>query len=385
MIKTSSGVTLPKGFKAAGFACGIKKSGKKDLALIFSQVPALSFGLFTKNKVKAAPLIITARHLANNRAQAIVANSGNANCYTGKTGISDAEKMAYLTAKAMGIKPSDCLVASTGIIAKPMPMDKIVPGIKHLCLKVSKKGGIDAAKAIMTTDKVVKQASVSFKAGTKKVSIGAIAKGAGMIFPQLEAFSKHATMLCFITTDADIEFPALKESLSSAVNESFNRISVDACMSTNDMVLILANGQAGNKKIKLNSKEFNLFKNSLIDICKALAKKIVIDAEGATKFIEIKIKGARSVKLAKEAGFAVANSALFKTAIFGENRNVGRIISALGAIGISLDEHKTKIKLSSLEKKNIVLEVGLGQGKYSSVVYTCDLSPEYVKINAGYS
>lgn len=380
-----SAITRPKGFNAAGVPCGIKKSGKKDLALIFSRIPALAFGLFTKNKVKAAPLIITARNLSNNRAQAIVANSGNANCYTGRSGISDAKKMAYLTAKAMGINSSDVLVASTGIIAKPMPMDKIIPGIKHLCLKVSKKGGIDAAQAIMTTDKVVKQAAASFKAGKAVISIGAIAKGAGMIFPQLEAFSKHATMFCFITTDANIELSALKESLYYAVNESFNRISIDACMSTNDMVLILANGQALNKKIKLNSKEFKLFKNSLTDICKILAKKIVVDAEGATKFIEIKIEGAKSAKLAKEAGFAVANSALFKTAVFGQNRNVGRVISALGAIGITLDEHKTKIKLSPLEKKNIFLEVDLAQGKHKSVVYTCDLSPEYVRINAGYS
>ena len=378
-------IARPKGFLASGVSCGIKKSGKKDLALVFSQVPALAFGLFTKNKVKAAPLIITARNLSNNRAQAIVANSGNANCYTGKKGISDAEKMANLTAKAMGINSSDVLVASTGIIAKPMPMDKIIPGIKHLCSKVSRNGGMDAAQAIMTTDKVVKQAAASFKAGSKKVSIAAVAKGAGMIFPQLETFPKHATMFCFITTDADIELAALKKSLIYAVDESFNAISVDACMSTNDMVLILANAQAKNKKIKLDGKEFVLFKNSLTDICKALAKKIVLDAEGATKFIEIKIKGAKSVPLAKEAGFAIANSALFKTAIFGENRNLGRVISALGAIGITLDEYRTKIKLSSLKKKNIFLEVDLAQGKHKSVVYTCDLSPEYVKINAGYS
>ena len=384
MSKTNSSITAPKGFKAAGVSCGIKKSGKKDLALIFSQVPALACGLFTKNKVKAAPLIITARHLSNNKAQAIIANSGNANCYTGNIGINDAKKMAYLTAKAMDISSSDVLVASTGIIAKPMPMDKIIPGIKHLCLKVTKKGGIDAARAIMTTDKIIKQEAVSLKVGKAKISIGAIAKGAGMIFPQLEAL-KHSTMLCFITTDADIELAALKKSLECAVDESFNTISVDACMSTNDMVVILANGEAKNKIIKASSKEFNLFKNALTSICKALAKEIVLDAEGATKFIEIKIKGAKSVQLSKEAGFSIANSALFKTAIFGENRNVGRVISALGAIGISLDEHKTKIKLSSLKKKNIFLEVDLGQGKYSSVVYTCDLSPEYVKINAGYS
>lgn len=385
MKKINSAITSPKGFMAAGIASGIKKSGKKDLGLIYSQTPALACALFTKNKVKAAPLLVCAKHLINNRAQAVIINSGNANCYTGKAGLKDAENMALISAKVLGIGKTDVLVASTGIIAKPMPMGNIIPGIKKVCLKLSKNGGNDVAKAIMTTDTFIKQASRSFKVAGKTVHIGAIAKGAGMIFPNLESFPKHATMLVFITTDAGIEISALKNALKMAVEDSFNAISVDGCMSTNDTVLILANGEAKNKKIRLNSKDFTLFGNLLKSICKDLAKMIVLDAEGATKFIAIKISGAKSKLQAKEAGFAIANSLLFKTACFGENRNVGRVISALGSIGIHLENDKTKIELSSLEKKEISLEVDLQQGKASEIVYTCDLSPEYVKINAGYS
>ncbi len=377
-------ITKPKGFLAAGISCGIKKSGKKDLALIFSKTKALACGLFTANKVKAAPLRVSAQHLRKGKASAVIVNSGNANCYTGKQGLKDAKRIISIVAQYLGIKPSDCLIASTGIIGRQLPMQKILPSIRILCSKLSKQGGKMAAYAIQTTDKYLKQAAKSFKVGGKTVSIGAMAKGAGMIFPHLVPF-KSATMLCFITTDANIEFSALKKALELSAEESFNAISVDGCMSTNDMVLFLANGQASNRKIKINSKEFNVFTGVLTDICKELAKKIVLDAEGATKFIEIRIKGAKSASLAKMSAFSIANSALFKTACFGENRNLGRVISAIGAIGVPLDEDKTKIKLSSLKNKNISLEVDLKQGKSEAVVYTCDLTPEYVKINAGYS
>jgi glutamate N-acetyltransferase/amino-acid N-acetyltransferase len=378
-------VTKPKGFLAAGISCGIKRSGKKDLGLIFSKVTSLAYGLFTSNKVKAAPLLVTASHLAKHKARAIIVNSGNANCYTGKRGLNDARAMAVQTAKELKIKASDCLVASTGIIGKPLPMAKIFSTIPALCSKLSKAGARDAALAILTTDTFVKEASKTFTIAGKRICIGAMAKGAGMIFPNLVDGYKHATMLCFVTTDAHIQLAALKKALQLAAADSFNSITVDGCMSTNDMVLILANGQAGNSQIKPDTKEFKQFCANIKSVCLDLAKKIVLDAEGATKFIEISIKRAKSASLAKEAGFAIANSSLFKTACFGENRNIGRVISALGAIGISLPQKQTKIYLSSLKKKNILLEVDLGQGKYSSVVYTCDFSPEYVKINAGYS
>jgi glutamate N-acetyltransferase/amino-acid N-acetyltransferase len=383
-MKEFASITQPKGFLAAGISCGLKKSGRKDLALIFSQSPAQACGLFTANKVKAAPLLVSIAHLKNNQAQAVIINSANANCYTGKQGFIDAEKMASLTAETLGLNNNDVLVASTGIIAKPLAMEKIIPGIKKLCLNVSKKGGQDAAYAIQTTDKCLKQALNRLKISGKTVTIGAMAKGAGMIFPNLKSFN-HATMLAFITTDAKISVAALKKALEFSVDDSFNAITVDGCMSTNDSVLILANNQAQNKIIEYNSNDFFTFRNALNEICKALAKKIVMDAEGATKFIQIKIVGAKNARLARQAGFSIANSALFKTACFGENRNLGRIISALGSIGISLDEKKTKIKLSPLDKRNINLDVFLGQGKASSIVYTCDFSPEYVKINAGYS
>ncbi|MEW6008135.1 MAG: bifunctional glutamate N-acetyltransferase/amino-acid acetyltransferase ArgJ [Candidatus Omnitrophota bacterium] len=378
-------ITKPKGFLAAGISCGIKKSGKKDLALIFSKTSALAYGVFTANKVKAVPLLISAQHLRKGRARAVIINSGNANCYTGKQGLKDAKKIISLAARKLGIKTTEVLAASTGIIGKQLPMKKILPAIKPVCSKLSKSGGVDAAKAIQTTDKFLKQAAKSFKIGKKTVSIGAMAKGAGMIFPNLTPLGKNATMLCFITSDALIEFSALKKALDLSVEQSFDAITVDGCMSTNDMVLILANGEAKNKKIKLSSREFNMFRTALSNICQDLAKKIILDAEGATKFIKINIKGAKSIALAKKCAFSIANSPLFKTACFGENRNIGRVISAIGAVGVSLDENKTKINLSSLKKKNIFLNVDLKQGKSNTTVYTCDLSPEYIKINAGYS
>lgn len=377
-------ITKPKGFLAAGISCGIKISGKKDLALIYSQVPALGCGLFTSNKVKAAPLLVTAGHLRKGTVRAIVINSGNANCFTGKQGLVDAKKMSVVTANFLGINESEVLVASTGIIGKPMPMQKIIPGIKELCSRLSRARGKDAASAIRTTDTFSKEIAKSFKVGLKTVTIGAMAKGAGMIFPHL-ADSSHATMLCFIATDACIQIAALKAALKQAVEYSFNAISVDGCMSTNDMVLILANAAAKNKPIKINSQDYGKFCAGLTAVCKDLAKKIVLDAEGATKFIQIHIKGAHSAPEARQAAFAIANSNLFKTACFGENRNVGRVIAAVGAAGIPFNQQKASLRLSSLKSRFINLEVNLGQGKSESVVYTSDLSPAYVHINAGYS
>ncbi|MBU2541093.1 MAG: bifunctional glutamate N-acetyltransferase/amino-acid acetyltransferase ArgJ [Candidatus Omnitrophica bacterium] len=382
MSSSFSAITRAKGFFAAGISCGIKKSNKKDLALILSVNKALATGLFTANSVKAAPLLVTRDHLKNGRAQAILINSGNANCFTGVGGLADARKVVRLVAKCLTIKTADVLTASTGIIAKPLPLNKIIPSIPSLCLKLRRGGGQDAAYAIQTTDTFLKQAAKSFKIGAKTVSIGAMAKGAGMVFPHLRG---HATTLCFITTDADIQYRALKEALGFAVEESFNAITIDGCMSTNDMVLILANAAANNRKIKLGSREFYKFRDILSGICKELAKKVVADAEGASKFIEIRIKGAKTQIQAKQAAFAIANSALFKSACFGENKNIGRIVQSVGAIGIKLEERKTKISLSNLRSKNIIVGVDLGQGKFDSVVYTSDLTPAYVKINAGYN
>ncbi|MBM3248985.1 MAG: bifunctional glutamate N-acetyltransferase/amino-acid acetyltransferase ArgJ [Candidatus Omnitrophica bacterium] len=368
---------LPKGFKAEGISCGIKKSGKKDLALIFSDSVAVAAGVFTANKIKAAPVIVSSQHLKNSRAQAIIVNSGNANCMTKAKGMADAKAMATNVAKALKIKTNDVLVASTGIIGKPLPIDKIRNGISSLTKKINKNGLNNVAAAIMTTDTAPKKVCVKLALNGKTVTIAGIAKGAGMIAPNM------ATMLSFIMTDAAISSQALKKILKEAVDKSFNSITIDGCMSTNDMVLVLANGKTKNKKIE--GANLDKFCQALSYVCLELAKKIVKDAEGATKFIQIKVEGAKNHKIAKRLAFAVANSNLLKTAIFGENRNLGRIFAALGQTGINISEDKIKVNCTSLKNKDIKIDINLGVGKSFATVYTSDLSEEYVRINAAYN
>ena len=380
---SNNGVTKPKGFFASGISSGIKRSGKKDLALIYSTKLASCFGVFTNNKIVAAPLKVTQTHLKDHKAQAIIINSGNANCFTRKQGFKDAVLITKMVAKNLQISSKDVLVASTGIIGKRLPVDKIKKAVFLLVKKLSTTGSRDANLAIMTTDKITKGIAASFKIGAKTVNIGAIAKGAGMIYPHL--VSRHATMLCFITTDVNISPPALKTALVTAVNQSFNCISVDGCTSTNDMVLILANGSANNPMLKINTNGFARLQNALNFVCLYLAKKIVEDAEGATKFIQIEIKGGRSYSEAKTAGFAIANSSLFKTACYGNDPNWGRIVAALGSSGVNIDENRLNIKFSSFRKKNIKVIVNLNQGNKTATVYTSDLSPEYIRINAAYN
>jgi len=370
---------LPIGFKAYGVSAGIKKSGKPDLALFFSDVPCKAACLFTSNKIQAAPLQLCKEHLKKSKTfQAIIANSGNANCFTGRQGLLDAEKTAILAAKALGIKKESILIASTGIIGRRLPFEKIKAALPKLVSGLSSQGIEQAKLAIMTTDTFAKTAMIKCQIGAKVITISAVAKGVGMIAPNL------ATMLCFIFTDANISQKALKSSLKDAVDNSFNCISVDGCMSTNDTVAILANGQAENALIE---KEKNLFtfKNALNLVCLELAKLLIKDAEGASKFIRIKVWGAKNFPQAKSAALSVANSNLFKTACYGENPNFGRIIVALGASGVDLKEKDLKIKVSSLKKKDILVDVWLNQGNSSAVVYTCDLTPEYIRINAEYN
>jgi glutamate N-acetyltransferase/amino-acid N-acetyltransferase len=373
-------MNLPKGFLVNALSCGIKKSGKPDLALIYSKVPAKACGVFTANKIKAAPLRVTIEHIKNNIAQAIIVNSGNANCFTGIAGLNDAYISAKLIADKLGIKKNDCLVASTGIIGKRLPVEKIKKALLKLVKGVNRKGIKKVAKSIMTTDTKLKIASKKVQIGNKEIQIIGIAKGAGMIAPQL----RQATMLCFIMTDAAITSQALKQALNEAVGSSFNSITIDGCMSTNDMVLVLANGLAKNRLINQGGDLYK-FKKALNEISLDIAKQIVKDAEGATKFIEIKVSGAKSDKQAKEGAFAIANSVLFKTAMYGANPNWGRIISALGQAGIDLKEEKIKIKHTSLNKKEIIIYVSLGIGRSTASVFTSDLTPKYVKINAEYS
>lgn len=379
------GVCAPSGFVAAGINCGIKKN-KKDLALIYSQVPAVASGLFTSNTFKAAPVRLSKKYLSRGRAQAIIANSGNANCFTGTYGLIYAEKMAQATAKALAIKKQNVLIASTGIIARPLPIERIKKSLPKLVKSLSEKGNFSAAEAILTTDTFVKEIAVQVKLGGSVVNIGAMAKGAGMISP------KVSTMLCFITTDALITIEALKYALAAAADKSFNNITVDGCMSTNDTVLIMANGLAKNPCISLRpclpagrDRNFSLFSEGLNYVCLEMAKSIVRDAEGATKFIEINVDGARDIALAREIGLSVANSNLFKTAVYGESPNWGRIIAAVGSLGLKMRQDDIKIKFSSFRKKYVKIDIILRMGKAGSRIYTSDLTPEYIKINAEYS
>ncbi len=370
---------LPAGFKANGIACGLKKSGKLDLALLYSEYPAVASAKFTTNSIIAAPLVVSKIHLKSaKRFQAVLINSGNANCFTGKAGIKDAQTSAGYVADKLKIAKSSVLVNSTGIIGKKLDIGKIKQGIHELVSGLSSSGIHKAKKAIMTTDTFAKEISLSIRIAGKPVHICGIAKGAGMIAPDM------ATMLCFVMTDASITKEALDESLASAVDKTFNCISVDGCMSTNDTVLVLANAKSGNKTIS-SGKDLQNFSKVLEFICLELAKMIVLDAEGATKFIQIEVCRAKDWSEAKKVALNIANSTLFKTAVFGRNSNFGRVAAAVGASGFDIKEHQLKIKLGSLKAKHVKLRVSLSRGKAKCTVFTSDLTPEYIKINAAYN
>jgi len=391
-------ITSPLGFKTNALCCGIKRK-KQDLALIYSITQARAAGVFTTNRIKAAPVKIDIKSLKQNKAQAIIVNSGNANCCTGKTGYADAQKIVRVLAKDLDLKPNDVLIASTGVIGKYLPLNKILNNIPGLVKGLGFNKADKTALAIMTTDTYPKQLAVEIKLNGKKVTIAAVAKGAGMICPNM------ATMLCFITTDVHISSAGLKAALAEAVDDSFNCISVDGQMSTNDTVIILANGLALNKQIKNKGKEYRVFTKALKFLCLQLAKMIIEDAEGATKMIQVSITRARSKKEAKQAAGAIANSALVKTMIAGENPNWGRIPASLGQADISFKEEKIKISLQKkvvyqnakpvlpdkdvliplLKKKQVNIDVDLNNGDYSHTVWTADLTAEYVRINTEYS
>ena len=391
-------VTAPEGFLASGVKSGIKKN-KLDLMLIYSGVPAHAAGVFTKNTVKAAPVLLSAKNLKDGWAQAIIANSGNANCLNGNNGMKWAVRMAEAVSANAWIDTKDVLVASTGIIGKPLPVDKIEASVPALVKKMNKAGEMAAAKAIMTTDLVPKRIAVAVKIGGKTVKIGGIAKGSGMICPNM------ATMLCFITTDASIEQNALKRSLKESVGDSLNMVTIDGDMSTNDTVFILANGLADNPRIKSGSKGYKIFCEALKYVMVYLSKEIAKDGEGASKFIEVTVKGAKSGPDAKKMAKEITSSSLVKTAIAGEDPNVGRIASSAGASGVKFNESKLDIYLNgikivksgnadfslrpkakrSMKQKEIGITVDLNSGKYSATAWTCDLTEGYIKINARYN
>ncbi len=380
MKPIAGGVTAPKGFLANGMYCGIKRSGRFDLALIASEVPAAAAGVFTKNSIKAAPLLVSMKHLRHRKAQAIIINSGNANCFTGAFGLHYARQTAKRIAQGLGIKPQDVVVASTGIIGKPLPFKKIADATAVLIKGLSRTGGKRAARGILTTDTCIKEKAFRLRLGGKLITIGGCAKGSGMIDPSM------ATMLAFITTDAAVQPKLLKKALETVTENTFNRITVDGCMSTNDMVTILANGTAGNKTITRTRTEFHKFCAALESVCLDLAKKIVKDGEGATKFLEIQVCGAKTERQAKRAAKAIANSNLVKTAVYGSNPNWGRVAAAVGSLAIpGVTPERLKVKFSPFHKKEVWIHVDLNIGSHKATVYTCDLSHEYLRINTKYN
>jgi glutamate N-acetyltransferase/amino-acid N-acetyltransferase len=392
-------VTSAKGFKAAGIHCGVKEKTKKlDLALIYSEDPCTVAGTYTINKVKAAPLLISRETVSRSKfVKAVVVNSGNANACTGEEGNLDALDMQKKCADALNIKQSEVLIASTGVIGKRLPLDKIKSGIDKVIPALSAKGGLDAANAIMTTDLKVKSYAVKVQLASGAVTIGAICKGSGMIMPNM------ATMLAFISTDAKISKHDLHGILLNSVKKSFNKISVDGDTSTNDMVLLLANGASG-ISIEKDSVDFNSFKEALDGICLKMAKAITADGEGATKLITINIKHANSEKEADSVARSISNSPLVKTAFYGGDANWGRILSAAGQSGADIDPAKISICFDNhqvllpdyklvideakaakiLAKPEITVTVDLGNGEHESTWWMCDLSENYVKINANY-
>lgn len=390
----------PKGFLFSAVEAAIKKPGRKDLALIYSEKEAVVSGMFTKNNIKAAPVKLNMKRIKTGNGQAIIVNSGNANACTGRQGMKDAIEMTELVAEALGLKPNKVYVCSTGVIGTPMPMERIRLKIPELARNLGKAMIDDVAMAIMTTDTFPKMVSRRIKIGGKMVTVSAICKGAGMICPNM------ATMLCFVMTDADIEKKALNMALKNAVTKSFNRITIDGDMSTNDTVLIMANGLARNEVITGDRKQktaFSIFSDALAEVTYELARMIVRDGEGATKLIEIEVKNAKNDKDAEKGALAIANSLLVKTAIYGNDANWGRIMAAIGYSGIAIKEEKTDIYLDGLKIVNqgmgvgkdseanerlkgkevkIVIDLHLGKG--SAKVLTCDLTEDYVKINAEY-
>lgn len=397
----AGGVTAPEGFLASGIHCGLKKN-KKDLALVYSDVVCDAAAVYTTNLVKGEPLYVTMQHLHDGKAQAIIVNSGNANTCTGEDGKQKAFKMANLIANATNIKASDVIVASTGVIGVELPIEKIENAVPQLVKEISKKGHEDASQAILTTDLSKKEIAVSIEIDGKQVRIGAMAKGSGMIQPNM------ATMLSFITTDINMEQPLLQEALYETVSKSYNRISVDGDTSTNDMVTLLASGKAGNKKITYKDENYRIFVKALQFINTYLAKEIARDGEGATKLIECIVEGAEDEKVAEKLAKAVICSSLVKTAMFGADANWGRILCALGYAGEYIDVDKVDIFLKSsvgiinvcregkgilfdeelakeiLTSSEVIIIVQLNLGEESAIAWGCDLSYDYVKINGDY-
>jgi len=394
------GITTVPGILASGIAAGIKPSGKKDLALVYSSAPARAAAVFTRNQVKGAPVLVSQEHVRDGRAQAILASSGCSNVCTGEQGLKDAREMTRIVGELLRVSPRQVLIAATGVIGQHLPMDKVRAGLPRLVKGLSPQGGRHAAEAILTTDTVPKEAAVRLEVAGRPVTIGGIAKGVGMLEPHL------ATMFCFMATDAMVAGDALHAVLQRAVDRSFNRITVDGDQSTSDTVAVLANGLAENASLERGGKGLRQFARGLEALTTRLAKLLVEDGEGATKLVEIRLRGARTRREALLAARSVANSPLVKTALNGGDPNWGRIMMALGksparvvgervaiAIGdeglVERGVQKAGARLDRIRevmgRREYAITIDLGLGRGEDYVWTCDLSEEYVRINAKYT
>ncbi len=403
MIKLiEGGVTAAAGFRASGVHCGIRHNRKKkDISLIVCDRPAAAAAVYTQNLVKGAPLVVTRRHLEDGTARAIICNSGNANTCNAN-GVEIAEEMSRLVADSLGISPDDVVVASTGVIGQPLPIEPIAAGIPALVAELSEDGSTSAAEGIMTTDVAKKEVAVEFTVGGKTCHLGGIAKGSGMIHPNM------ATMLVFLTSDVAISPAMLRKALSTDVASTFNMISIDGDTSTNDMVVVLANGAAGNAEITEDGEDFATFMCALNTVTTDLCRRIAGDGEGATKLLECRVSGAPDEATAKTCAKSVICSSLVKAAMFGSDANWGRVLCALGYAGAAIDVTKVGVSFRSsagevevcrngagvafseeiakqvLLKKEIEILVTLGMGEASATAWGCDLTYDYVKINGDY-
>jgi glutamate N-acetyltransferase/amino-acid N-acetyltransferase len=393
----SGGVAAAAGFMGAGVACGVRDAGRRDLGLLFSELPCETAAVFTRNAVKGAPLVVTREAVETGGVRAVVANSGNANAATGGRGIEDARAMQALAAETLGIEASEVAVASTGVIGVHLPMDRISSGIRAASGKLD-EGGEGFAESILTTDTRAKEAVARVEIGGRTITVGGTAKGSGMIHPNM------GTMLAFLATDAVVEKDCLKGTLSRVTVRTFNRVTVDGDTSPSDMALLMANGAAGNEPLTLDSPDYPIFVEAIEDVAQTLAREIARDGEGATRLVEVAVEGAASEESAAALAKSVVGSNLVKAAVFGEDANWGRVLTAMGYSGELFDPEEVElwfgpIKVFSggqpvpheeaeanatLAAGQVKITVQLGEGDASATAWGCDLSYEYVRINGSY-
>ena len=396
-ILEGGGVTAPSGYRAAGIQTGVKESGAKDLALVYSTRPANAAAVYTTNKVQSAPIAIDREHLADGKARAVILNSGNANVCNGDVGLDHARRMCSLTASELGLQTEEVLVCSTGVIGVPLPIAKIEAGIPRLVAALSEDGGATAAEAIMTTDTVPKSCAVEVELASGRATVGAMAKGAAMIAPNM------ATMLSVVTTDAAVPSGQLQELLSQAIQRTFNCITVDGDMSTSDTVILMANGDESAQK--LDERDIERLYEGIEYACRQMAQAIARDAEGSSKLITIAVRGAATEAEARQVGIAVANSSLVKTAAFGNDPNWGRILCAMGYAGVDFDPETARVSLcgtniygngagldfdedklsAAMQAEEMAIDIDLAMGAATAEIFTCDLTYEYVRLNAEYT